>query len=109
MICLGLITPYILGMKSRRVRSKRVKIDGKNWSIRLQKPPSKGDAGLCVKDDRTIYLCPEEIRTRGIELVCHELIHARLFDIDEDAVEEIGMLAGEVCAWVAKHNDGVIV
>ena len=92
-----------------RPKTKRIKVDGKTWSVRLQKPPSKGDAGLCDQDARIIYLHPEEIKTRGIELVCHELIHARLFDIDEAAVEEIGQLSGEVCAWVAKHNDGVII
>lgn len=94
----------------RRVRTKRVTIDGKPWTIKIQRPPAKKTlAGLCVQDDRTIYLHPKEIKHRGIELVCHELIHARLFDIDEKAVEEIGEVTAEVCAWVASHNDGVIV
>jgi len=97
-------------MKPSRGRAKRVSIDGKKWTIRLQRPPSRVPVdGLCVKDDRVIYLHPHAIQTRGIELVCHELIHARLFDIDEDAVDEIGRLTGEVCAWVAKQNDGVII
>jgi hypothetical protein len=97
-------------MKSSRGRAKRVSIDGKKWTIRLQRPPSREPLdGLCVKDDRVIYLRPSAMQTRGIELVCHELIHARLFDIDEDAVDEIGRLAAEVCAWVAKQNDGVII
>lgn len=96
--------------KSRRGRAKRVRIDGQWWTIRLQRPPEKGPYdGLCVKTDRVIYLHPDAVKTRGIELVCHELIHARLFDIDEDAVEEIGRLCGEICGWVAKHNDGVII
>jgi hypothetical protein len=94
-------------MKRTR-RAKRVTIDGKKWTIRLQRPPGRNYDGLCVKDDRTIYIRPEAVTERGIELVCHELIHARLFDIDEEAVDEIGRLAGEVCAWIAKHNDGVI-
>jgi hypothetical protein len=94
---------------SRRVRTKRVSIDGRAWRIKIQRPPARECYdGLCVKDDRTIYIHPEAISHRGIELVCHELIHARLFDIDEEAVDEIGRLAGEVCAWVARHNDGVI-
>lgn len=94
----------------RRVRTKRVKIDGKPWKIKLQRPPGRETlAGLCVKDDRTIYLHPDEIVDRGIELVCHEVTHARLFDIDEDAVDEIGRISAEVCRWVAKHNGGVIV
>lgn len=94
----------------RRVRTKRVTIDGKPWKVKLQRPPGReAYDGLCVKDDRVIYLHPDAIGHRGIELVCHELIHARLFDIDEDAVDEIGRLAGEVCQWVAKHNDGILV
>lgn len=93
----------------RTGKTKRVSIDGKAWRIKLQRPPAReAYDGLCVKDDRTIYLHPDAIADRGIELICHELIHARLFDIDEEAVEEIGRLVGEVCAWVARQNDGVI-
>ncbi len=94
----------------RRVPTKRIRIQNRWWKIKLQKPPGKEPYdGLCVLNDRVIYLHPDAIKTRGIELVCHELIHSRLFDIDEEAVEEIGRLASEVCAFVAKHNDGVIV
>lgn len=93
----------------KKVPTKRVSIDGKTWRIKLQRPPARQSYdGLCVKDDRTIYIHPEAIGHRGIELVCHELIHARLFDIDEEAVDEIGRLAGEVCAWAARQNDGEI-
>ena len=93
----------------RTGKTKRVSIDGKAWRIKLQRPPAReAYDGLCVKDDRTIYIHPDAISHRGIELICHELIHARLFDIDEEAVEEIGRLVGEVCAWVARQNDGVI-
>lgn len=94
---------------NRRVPTKRVSIDGKVWRVKLQRPPAReAYDGLCVKDDRTIYIHPESLSHRGIELVCHELVHARLFDIDESAVEEIGRLAGEVCAWAARQNGGVI-
>lgn len=93
----------------KRVPTKRVSIDGKVWRVKIQRPPAKqAYDGLCVKDDRTIWIHPDAIAHRGIELVCHELIHARLFDIDEEAVDEIGRLTGEVCSWVARQNDGVI-
>lgn len=93
----------------KKGKTKRVAIDGKPWRIKLQRPPARqAYDGLCVKDDRTIYIHPEAIAHRGIELVCHEVIHARLFDIDEEAVDEIGRIVGEVCAWVARQNDGVI-
>lgn len=97
-------------MPHTRRRTKRIRIDDKTWTIRLCRPPGReAFDGLCVKDDRKIYLHPDAMKTRGIELVCHELIHARLFDIDEEAVDEIGRLVAEVCAWVAGHNDGVII
>lgn len=93
---------------SRRA-TKRISVNGKAWRVKLQRPPAReAYDGLCVQDDRTIYIHPDAIAHRGIELICHELIHARLFDIDEEAVDEIGRLVGEVCAWVARQNDGVI-
>lgn len=93
----------------KRVPTKRVAIDGKPWRIKIQRPPAReAFDGLCVKDDRTIYIHPDAIAHRGIELVCHEIVHARLFDLDEECVDEIGRLVGEICAWVARQNDGVI-
>lgn len=94
----------------KRIPTKRVRIDGKLWRVKLQRPPGKtAYDGLCVADDRIIYLHPTAVKSRGIELVAHELVHARLYDIDEEAVDEIGRLTSEVCAWVAKQNKGVIV
>jgi hypothetical protein len=94
---------------SRRIPTKRISIDGKPWRIKIQRPPAReAYDGLCVKDDRTIYIHPDALGHRGIELVAHELIHARLFDLDEDCVDELGRLISEVCAWAARHNDGVI-
>ena len=93
----------------KRTPTKRVSIDGKAWRIKLQRPPAReAFDGLCSKDDRTIYIHPDAIAHRGIELVCHEVVHARLFDLDEECVEEIGRLVSEVCTWVARNNDGVI-
>jgi hypothetical protein len=93
----------------KRTPTKRVSIDGKPWRIKIQRPPAReAYDGLCVKDDRTIYIHPDAVAHRGIELVCHEIVHARLFDLDEECVDEIGRLVSEVCSWVARHNDGVI-
>lgn len=93
----------------KRTPTKRVLIDGKPWRIKIQRPPAReAYDGLCVKDDRTIYIHPEAIAHRGIELACHEIVHARLFDLDEECVDEIGRVVSEVCAWLAGHNDGVI-
>jgi hypothetical protein len=94
---------------SRRIPTKRISIDGKPWRIKIQRPPARESYdGLCVKDDRTIYIHPDAIAHRGIELACHEIVHARLFDLDEECVDEIGRLVSEVCNWLARQNDGVI-
>lgn len=93
----------------KRIPTKRICIDGKIWRVKIQRPPDREPHdGLTIRDDRTIYLHPDGIKERGIELVVHELIHARFWDIEEEAVEETGRLAGELCGWVARHNDGVI-
>lgn len=92
-----------------RTPTKRVTIDGHLWRIKLQRPPTRTTHdGLCVKDDRTIYIHPDAIAHRGIELVCHELVHARLFDLDESCVDEIGRLVSEVVNWVARQNNDII-
>ena len=92
-----------------RVPTKRIAIDGKTWRVKIQRPPAREVCdGLCVTSDRTIYIHPDCIANRGIEIVAHELIHARLYDIEEECVEEIGRLVGEVAGWVARQNDGVI-
>jgi len=94
----------------KRVPTKRVRIEGKLWRIKLKRPPGrKTVAGLCDKGERIIYLHPKDISKRGIELACHEILHARLFDIDEEAVEEIGRLTAEACSWLLKKNGGKIV
>jgi hypothetical protein len=96
-------------MAKARHPTKRIAIDGKAWRIKIQRPPAREPYdGLCDKDSRTIYLHPDSLGDRGIELVCHEIVHARCFDLDEECVEEIGRLVSEVCGWVARQNDGVI-
>lgn len=93
----------------RRTPTKRVSIDGKTWRVKIQRPPAReAYDGLAVRDDRTIYIHPDAISHRGIELVAHELLHARFWDIEEDAIDEIGLRIAEVCNWVARQNDGVI-
>ena len=89
--------------------TKRITIDGKLWRIKLKRPPTRTTHdGLCIKDDRTIYIHPDAVASRGIELVCHEIVHARLFDLDEECVDEIGRLVSEVINWVARQNNDII-
>ena len=93
-----------------RSKTKRIQIDGKTWRVRIMRPPSKELLdGLCVYPDRVIYIHPNALKTCGIETICHEIFHARMGDVCEEAVAEVGKLTGEVCAWAAQHNDGVIL
>ena len=92
-----------------RIPTKRIAIDGKTWRVKVQRPPARETCdGLCVATDRTIYIHPDCIAHRGVEIAAHELIHARLYDIEEECVDEIGRLVGEVVAWLGRQNDGVI-
>lgn len=81
--------------------SKRIKIDGKWWTVRIARPPGRETLdGLCDADTRTIYLHPKAIPRRSVELICHEVVHARLFDLDEECVDEIGRVVGEIHLWL---------
>ena len=92
-----------------RTPTKRITIDGKLWRIKLKRPLTRTTHdGLCIKDDRTIYIHPDAVASRGIELVCHEIVHARLFDLDEECVDELGRLVSEVINWVARQNNDII-
>jgi hypothetical protein len=94
---------------SRRIPTKRVALDGKCWRVKLQRPPDREPVdGLCVRDDRSVYIHPDAIAHRGKELVIHELLHARFWDIEEDAIAEVSLVIAEVMDWVERKNDGVI-
>ena len=72
-------------MKAKRPKSCKVWIRGHWWRIIRKVPPQEPEAlGLCVYEDRIIYLKP------GCELpatLIHEAIHAAVPDLDETAVE----------------------
>jgi hypothetical protein len=96
-------------MAKARHPTKRIAIDGKTWRVKIQRPPTRDvNDGLCEPNDRTVYIHPAAIADCGIETVCHELMHARFYDIEEKAVEEFGRLVAEVVNWVARQNRGVI-
>lgn len=67
-------------------RPKRLRIRGRWWTIRVERPPDKANIeGLCDYESRTIYLRP------GTELpatLLHEVLHACFPDNDEDSIVE---------------------
>ena len=72
-------------MKS--AKQSKIRIRGRWWKIIVGRCNGMGKAeGFCVYDERTIYLKP------GTDLpstLLHEVAHAALPDINEDAVEEL--------------------
>jgi hypothetical protein len=70
--------------KTPRVR--KVRIRGKTWRIVVERPPGKEKVeGLCVYDERTIYLRP------GTDLpatLIHEVLHACYPDLNELSIME---------------------
>lgn len=66
----------------------RAKIRGKYWKIlRDRLPPDKD--GLCVRDKRLITVRPSLRGERELDVLIHEMLHACMWDLDEEAVTEM--------------------
>lgn len=93
-----------------RVPTFRIKIDGSYWTVKVQKPPCKGNTdGLCDKSSRIIYFHPRALSEgRTIELVAHEVTHARCFDLDEPCVTDIGNATSSVARWLASQPNTIL-
>jgi len=70
-------------MKGDRI----VRIRGSKWRIRFV--PNLGDCeGVCHKPSRTIRIALGYPEDRTLDSVIHEVLHAALWDLDEEAVSE---------------------
>lgn len=70
-------------MKGDRI----VRIRGSKWRIRFV--PNLGDCeGVCHKPSRTIRIALGYSEDRTLDSVIHEVLHAALWDLDEEAVSE---------------------
>lgn len=66
-------------------KARRVRIRGAEWRLLLQRPPTREVLdGLCDYDTRTIYINPRAECRIGTTI--HEVLHAALPDIDEEAI-----------------------
>lgn len=64
-----------------------LKIRGQRWRLRFV--ANLGDAeGLCRKDERIIRIALGYPDERTMDSIIHEVLHAALWDLDEEAVEE---------------------
>lgn len=70
-------------MKGDRI----VRIRNQRWRIRFV--PNLGDCeGVCDKPARTIRIALGYPDEQTMDSVIHEVLHAALWDLDEEAVEE---------------------
>ncbi len=73
-------------------------INGKTWKIlfgHAGKTNGVDNDGICDYDKRTILINPKSSRNL-LNVLSHELLHARFRDLEEDAIEEMGTLIEEV-------------
>lgn len=60
-------------------------VRGCRWRLIWARPHADAD-GLCVYDDKTIYVDPDLTHNDLLETLIHEHLHALLPDLNEDAI-----------------------
>jgi hypothetical protein len=86
-----------------RPRSARVEIRGKRWSVRLGRVRPDWDAE-CDLERRRIVVRPSLGPEERLGCVIHEVVHAALPDLDEEAV--LGVEAAIMGAIEAVRKKG---
>lgn len=79
-------------------------INGKTWKIRFGhagKTNGVDNDGICDYETKTIFINPKSSRNL-LNVLSHELLHARFRDLEEDAIEEMGTLIEEVFEEIRK-------
>ena len=82
-----------------------IKINGSVWKYGYGNTgitKGKRNDGLCVYQSKTIYINPKSIRSLE-DIVCHEFLHARFPDLNEEAVDEAGEILGKALNAFKKH------
>lgn len=78
--------------------SRKILIRGESWRVVLGRPPQNKCAALCDPDTKTIWIRPSATGSPAMlaSHICHEVLHAAVYDLDERAVEEIedALMAG---------------
>lgn len=82
----------------------KIRILGEVWTMLRKRPPHPRYDGLCCYEDKKIYFAPSALRTRRLEIVAHELLHARFRELDEDSILSAGQLISRVVRKV--RNSG---
>lgn len=81
-----------------RKKVVKVRINGDLWKVMFGdagKTDGIPNDGICIYDDRKIIINRQPERNL-VNVLSHELLHARFRDLEEDAVEEMGNIIEEV-------------
>jgi hypothetical protein len=101
----GLFFRYLLLMpKNPQPETCKVKILGRLWTLVKKQPPHPSYDGLCCFEDRKIFLGPSGLRTRRLELLSHELLHARFRELDEESILDAGRLIHRIHKKVRNYG-----
>ena len=76
----------------------KARINGILWTIKFGNPGKTNKVtndGICDYEKRTIII-NKKSQSSLLNVLSHELTHARLQDLQEEAVEELGTLIDEV-------------
>jgi len=79
-------------------KSLKVRINGQLWTITYGIPGKTNgiiDDGCCDYDKRKITI-NRNAQSNLLNVLSHEVLHARLPDFSEDAIEELGSLIDEI-------------
>ena len=85
-------------------KNVKARINGQLWTIRFGNPGKTDgvtDDGCCDYENKLIIINPDS-QSNLLNVLSHELIHARLSDLQEEAVEELGTLIDDVYWQVLK-------
>jgi len=85
-------------------KSVKARINGQLWTIKFGCPGKTDgviDDGCCDYEKRLITINPKS-QSNLLNVLSHELIHARLSDLQEETVEELGTLIDSVYWEVLK-------
>lgn len=82
--------------------SHRLRIRGQKWKIIFGRPPANKCDALCVPDERLIYIRPSANKTKKLQrgAIIHEILHAALYDLSEEAVLEVEDALNEALAMI---------
>jgi len=96
--------------RKRPVPTMRFKLDGKWWTVRVERPPDRETLdGCCVYRKRRIYLHPRAVEGDLLGICVHELAHCVIPPTDETHVRDLERVVCAVVRWAARRlNDGKI-